>query len=204
MELITFDGQSASGKKTHTARLISELDAEIANNTILTQVLHIVGMMPTLKLVVWPCMFSLAYEVDWKNRGIIVQNTFWRWFIDLFTWNRKIDLNRREKIMDSIDTLLLTISEDIFPTCSFYLDLGIYEAKLRFIRRELQAQDLEGVPDINIEGLQPSGETLRKEREQRKIVEWLANRYDFFHVIDASQEEDKVFEEILSITKRAL
>ena len=106
--------------------------------------------------------------------------------------------------MDAFDTIILVNAEDIYPICSFYLDVNTYETKIRFIKREVQLGGSQGPADIQIEGVSESPGDKEQDKVLREIANWLSDRYPFFHIIDASQSEDKVFDEIVRLTEAAL
>lgn len=205
-KLITFDGPSTSGKFTNSVKLCECLGIERLNDSFYTVMKHILGLNiydSVSRLMIWLNIVRLSYAFDWKKREVFTLGGFWQYVIEFFAWNDISD-DDRDALMDAFDTIILVNAEDIYPICSFYLDVNTYETKIRFIKREVQLSGLQGPADIQIEGVSESPGDKERDKVLREIANWLSDRYPFFHIIDASQSEDKVFDEIVRLTEAAL
>ncbi len=206
-KLITFDGPSASGKFTNSVKLCDYLGIERVNDSLFTVMRHMLDLGiysdSLLRPMIWLNMVRLSYAFDWKKREVFTLGGFWQYIINFFAWGDISD-DDRDVLMDAFDTIILTNAEDIYPICSFYLDVSTYETKTRFIKREARLGKLQGLEDIQIKGLKESPQNRKQDESFREIANWLSGRYPFFHVIDASQSEDEVFDEIVRLTEAAL
>ena len=206
-KLITFDGPSASGKFTQSCRLCKHLQIEQLNDSLFSVMRHMTDLGiysdSLLRPIIWLSIVRLSYAFDWKKREIFTLGGFWQYIIDFFAWG-DISNNNRNVLMDAFDTIIQTNAEDIYPTCSFYLDVSTYETKTRFIKREARLAKTQGLEDIRIDGLSESPKNREQDRVLREAAYWLSGRYPFFHVIDAARSEDEVFNEIVRLTEAAL
>ena len=206
-KLITFDGPSASGKFTNSAKLCDYLGIERLNDTLFSVMRHMLDLGiytdPLLRPIIWLNIVRLAYTFDWKKREVFTLGGFGQYIFDFFVL-RDISDNDRDTLMDAFDTIIQTDAENIYPTCSFYLDVSTYETKTRFIKREARLAKLQGLEDIQIEGLKESPQNRKQDDRFREIANWLSDRYPFFHVINASRSEDEIFDEIVRLTEAVL
>ena len=206
-KLITFDGPSASGKFTNSVKLCDYLGLERVNDSLFSVMRHMLDLGiysdSLLRPIIWLGIVRVSYAFDWKKREIFTLGGFWQYMIDFFV-RRDISDDDRDVLMDAFDTIILTNAEGIYPICSFYLDISTYETKTRFIKREARLAKTQGSEDIRIEGLSESPQNREQDSAFRETANWLSNRYPFFHVIDASQSEDAVFEDIVRLAETAL
>ena len=201
-KLITFDGISGSGKFTNSVKLCDHLGIERVNDTAFTVMKHMIESNlffndPILRPVLWFGIVKLSHKLDWQKREIFTLGGFWQHIIECFAWTDISD--NRDALMDAFDTIILTNAEDIYPICSFYLNVNTRETRIRVIKR-----DNPNAGDIQIDEVRELGGDKEQDKRFREVANWLSDRYPFFHIIDASQPEDKVFDEIVRLTEAAL
>ena len=192
--LITFDGPSASGKKTNNNKLCEHLGIVRRDDCFFSQAMQTLRM-PVLsgrvRPLVWSAVVGAAYKTEWIHKGqdVFTIVAFWGWIIDYLRWNIR-EQSERAEMIDAVDAILSIVSEDIYPICSFYLDISHYDAAQRFINREAKQRFHVGIEDI--------AKPLEEDKQTMEMLNWFADRYPFFHIIDASQSEEDVFNEVLT------
>ena len=202
-KLITFDGPSASGKFTQSVKLCEHLGVERVNDSMFTLLKNQLDLSiysdPMLRPILWASIVRFSYAFDWQKRGIFTLGGFWQYIIDFLSWTDGIDFN---VILDALDTIILEQASDVYPVCSFYLNVSDYETKVRFLGREAKLEKLEG--DVEITGLSASDSNKKRDEILTRVSNFLSDRYPFFHVIDGSRSEDEVFDEIVRLAEAVL
>ena len=207
MRLITFDGLSASGKWTFNCKLCEHLGIERVEFNCFNTIVNIVdsnGQLATdlvLRTLIWMTAIRYSYQFDWQKRDIFIIGGFWRLLIETYAWDYYDEI---DVLFDAVDTLITTKRDSILPICSFYMDISSYEGKVREAKRGLANEDIVATSDLNIEGISEPSHYIEQDKRIQEAINLLADRYPFFHIIDAMRPEEEVFNEIVNITEEAL
>lgn len=206
-KLITFDGMSGSGKSTNHQKLCDHLNIKRVYDNIFSVIRqaidHHLFSGLDLRLVLWMAMVQLSWYLSWKHKDILVLSGYWQYIVDYFRFQKERD-NRRDEIMDAIDKILF-MDDKPAPLCSFYMNISSYKSKLRFLSREAYyglAEDK--LENLTVGGVEDTEIARQNDARLQEIVNWLSDRYEYFHIIDADRPLDEVFSDVKHIVDGGL
>lgn len=207
--LITFDGFNGAGKSTQMVRvkqeLVGSIDLPIHIPEFNTDTLDIAKLLhhatrllsqgyrnKLMNLIheIYTIKASQADSEQWGKKGVILAD----WF-----WDCLLVYGEDDSLLSAFRAFLLA-NNGYEPTLSFYLSVPAHERKRRTNFRQLQLKN-EGLPDKSWRQTE-----TEEEKEADRFCEgtstWLSKSLSYFHVIDGTQNENTVTEQIMQIVNK--
>ncbi len=203
-KIITFDGAGGSGKSTQARKIAKVLNGKTIELDIIMNGLAAIQYLNTGRLSETSCFKALAhlavydmivsYQPSWlRCNAMCIEDGFWASTLNLLRHEHK---DKRHEFIKIIDAFLSY--NDIHPTTSIFLDVPSHLGLTRRIEREQGYQ----IDNINIEKTDKDNDDWFE--IQRQTFCWLAETFPYCHVVDGSQSENEVSDDIMGIIQNDL